>query len=316
MLLANDYMGNKIKVKPNTYGTCPVCDRLLMSRCGDVKIWHWAHKGTNNCIYKPETLWHLNWKELAYDLEHLIEFKINEHIADIITNEYRVIELQHSPISKENLLNRCYNAQKEGLKIDWIFDLSEQYKGGRLKMKEKNYITTEEIIETTYEFRVGKSRQSLSYLFNNNLETKFGNVWFDLGIHDRLFFVREMDKKSGYGHIINTKTFFKKGFFKDLQNIIESEKNKYIYSEETISFNKANNYSAEITFTSDKYKSMIYNNQYYGRCKVIENGYIKTLLVNNKTLGKQLDELELNNDTFKIIYKDSDYDPKCKVIKI
>ena len=322
MLLANDYYGNKIRVESNKYTvneyvTCPICGEILIAKRGDVKMWHWAHKGKNNCGYKPETQWHLYWKDWADKSGHIIELKIGNHIADIITRDFRIIELQHSHINKEALLNRCYNAQKEDLKIDWIFDLSKQYNNGRLKMKEKNYVVSDKkIIKITYEFCISKSRQSMSYLFNNNLETKFGNVWFDLGISNKLFFVREMDKKSGYGHIINIKNFFAENFFDELQNIIKNEENEYKYTDDIISFNKTNNYTVRITFTSDEYKSVIYDKNYYGRCEVVEDKKVKTLFVNNEILGKKLEKLELNGNTFDITYKDNRSNSECKIIKV
>ena len=54
----------KVLATPKTKAICLFCNGNLISRCGAVKVWHWAHTKTDNCDswYEPETKWHYHWK--------------------------------------------------------------------------------------------------------------------------------------------------------------------------------------------------------------------------------------------------------------
>ena len=39
----------KREATPNTEAICPVCNSEVISKCGDIKVWHWAHKNNNDC---------------------------------------------------------------------------------------------------------------------------------------------------------------------------------------------------------------------------------------------------------------------------
>ncbi|NPV51658.1 MAG: hypothetical protein HPY60_10765 [Candidatus Methanofastidiosum sp.] len=100
----------KIEAKPSTQGICPICKGKLFSKCGDVNVWHWSHFKDENCDtwYEPETLWHKHWKMTfgKDNAEIRIEKDERFHIADILTNENVVIELQNSPILKPLIRER------------------------------------------------------------------------------------------------------------------------------------------------------------------------------------------------------------------
>jgi competence protein CoiA len=36
--------GQRHEAQPNLSGKCQVCDQPAVAKCGEVKIWHWAHK--------------------------------------------------------------------------------------------------------------------------------------------------------------------------------------------------------------------------------------------------------------------------------
>lgn len=103
---------NNIKTKaiPKSKAKCPICNEELISKCGNIKIWHWAHKSKNDCDnwYEPESIWHLKWKnEFPKEQQEIVIKKGDEyHIADIKTTTGKVIELQHSNISSENIEKR------------------------------------------------------------------------------------------------------------------------------------------------------------------------------------------------------------------
>ena len=105
-----------IRTTPRNYGAiCPHCEEYIIPRCGNIKIWHWSHK-IGECIYnrEPETYWHLEWKDRALKLGLEIEKDVlgeRMHIADIYDPKTNtVIEIQHSSISIEDVLDRTvYN---------------------------------------------------------------------------------------------------------------------------------------------------------------------------------------------------------------
>ena len=134
--------GLRKKASPKDKGFCPICGEEVISKCGDIKIWHWAHKIGIECdsFGEPETKWHLKWKDnfpeemqevsvkkcvsdYCYNnklgtgkshgaghapCNHIncadCDFKI--HRADIKTKTGLVIEFQNSPISPEKIQER------------------------------------------------------------------------------------------------------------------------------------------------------------------------------------------------------------------
>jgi competence protein CoiA len=99
----------KIEAKPKVRANCPLCEKEVFSKCGEINVWHWAHLQEKSCDnwYEPETAWHKDWKNIfGKDVSEIIITKNGKkHIADIFTKEDIVIELQNSPISK-SIINK------------------------------------------------------------------------------------------------------------------------------------------------------------------------------------------------------------------
>lgn len=80
---------------------CPVCGAAVIAKCGDVRVWHWAHRGRRTCDHwwEPETPWHRAWKgefpERWQEVIHRSEAG-EKHVADVKTEKGIVIEFQHS----------------------------------------------------------------------------------------------------------------------------------------------------------------------------------------------------------------------------
>jgi len=107
----------RITASPGVSACCPGCRQPVLAKCGEIRVWHWAHRG-GDCDpwYESETAWHLNWKKLFPDTWQ--EVVMGPHRADIKTPRV-VIELQHSSISVAEIRER------EAFYGDmiWIFDL-------------------------------------------------------------------------------------------------------------------------------------------------------------------------------------------------
>lgn len=127
------FEGEKIRATPDAEGYCSGCNAKLIPRCGMHKQWHWAHL-PEKCDpwYEPETRWHINWKNL-FPIEQR-EVLMGNHRADVKGKNY-VVELQHSPISTDEIREREAFYQR----MIWIFDLREVFKKGHLSLWEQDF---------------------------------------------------------------------------------------------------------------------------------------------------------------------------------
>ncbi len=57
--------GERSAPTPRTVGQCPTCGSELIAKCGERKVWHWAHKAIRHCDrwWESETEWHRAWKD-------------------------------------------------------------------------------------------------------------------------------------------------------------------------------------------------------------------------------------------------------------
>lgn len=103
--------GRRQEAQPGLSGKCPICDLATVAKCGEIKIWHWAHKGRRTCDawWENETEWHRAWKgsfpEGWQEIVHKAE-NGEKHIADIKTDQGWVIEFQYSYIKPEERRSR------------------------------------------------------------------------------------------------------------------------------------------------------------------------------------------------------------------
>lgn len=114
-------------------GKCTCCGHPTVAKCGEVKIWHWAHRGKRMCDawWENETKWHRAWKEQFpkewQEVVHLAEDG-EKHIADVKIKQGYVIEFQHSLIKPEERKAR----EDFYRKMVWVIDGTR-----RLKDKDK-----------------------------------------------------------------------------------------------------------------------------------------------------------------------------------
>jgi hypothetical protein len=111
----------------------------LIAVQGTYNKWHFRHLNSNDCCKKMMTNWHAEWQGHFENTE--IQFKqiigqIKERRADIVEKEY-VIEIQHSPIERDEVLNRNNDYLLHNKKVIWIIDGN---KGIEVKNADSNYI--------------------------------------------------------------------------------------------------------------------------------------------------------------------------------
>lgn len=115
--------GKRVEAQPGLTGECPGCGQPLGTKCGEVRVWHWAHEGRRRCDpwWENETEWHRAWKNhFPTEWQEIIHRSDDgeRHIADVKTAQGWVIEFQHSAIKPEERRSR------EGFyqKLVWIVD--------------------------------------------------------------------------------------------------------------------------------------------------------------------------------------------------
>jgi competence protein CoiA len=127
------------EAEPGLSGKCPACGNALIAKCGDHRIWHWAHKGTRTCDawWEPETEWHRGWKDhFPRDRQEVIHHSENgeKHIADVKTERGVVIEFQHSFLRREERESRETFYQN----MVWVVD-GQRRKRDRARLFESIY---------------------------------------------------------------------------------------------------------------------------------------------------------------------------------
>ncbi len=104
--------GEKVEAQPKDKGICPHCQTEMFAKCGQVKVWHWAHKGSLLCDpwWESETEWHRQWKNKfpkEWQEVSIVDPTTGEHhIADVKNQFGLVIEFQHSIIKSEERVSR------------------------------------------------------------------------------------------------------------------------------------------------------------------------------------------------------------------
>ena len=123
MLLANGLDSKRIRAtKGGSNGICPECHGEVIPKCGEIMIWHWAHKVLNNCEYslRGETDWHLAHKQYWLDHGAEIEVPIGSRRADVVYKGV-VIEFQRANETLEKITSRTLNHIENGYKVMWVF---------------------------------------------------------------------------------------------------------------------------------------------------------------------------------------------------
>jgi len=96
--------GMRREPKPGLRGLCDVCGGEMVSKCGNIRIRHWAHLHKVKCDswWENETPWHREWKSRFPEaFREIVISSVDgvKHRADVRTDYGLVIEFQHSSIS-------------------------------------------------------------------------------------------------------------------------------------------------------------------------------------------------------------------------
>lgn len=181
--------------------------------CGEINTWHWRHVTKVECNSKPETEWHRKLKNSAEHFNCEVEIRIGngEHIADVVAshpkkrNGYKIkgniIELQHSSITSEEVIDRCVFYLSNGYKTTWLFDLSEKYKAGHIELKKLN-------ANGAYIFNQKWQKRVLNSLVSDMGFPAFGRVYLDFGDIGYFRVKKVYDTGNGWGIFTKEKSIF------------------------------------------------------------------------------------------------------------
>ena len=124
--------GTRQVAAPGLTASCPCCGSPLLAKCGEVRVWHWAHERGGECDpwSEPVGPWHLAW-QLAVPADRR-EVVMLPHRADVVTASGGVVELQHSPIPVGDVAAR---ERFYGERMVWVFDVSTAWRSGRLRLR-------------------------------------------------------------------------------------------------------------------------------------------------------------------------------------
>jgi hypothetical protein len=120
---------------PKGRGLCPCCGGLLIAKCGQINTHHWAHESKDDCDTWSEPIgpWHLWWQNLVR--HEFVEVAKGVHRADVVGNRGVVVELQHSPISPEDITAR----ESHYGDMVWLFDATHRF--GYMKSGSRAFFT-------------------------------------------------------------------------------------------------------------------------------------------------------------------------------
>ena len=155
MLFANDYHNTRVHIddtQSNKEYFCPFCGAPLITKKGELRMHHFAHKATHLCADSwtrksshtyDLSAWHAEWQAMfpKENQEIMLALGETKHRADVMIDR-TVIEFQHSLLSSQAFDDRNNFYYNFGNKVVWLFDLSVLLESGQLIYKENSeYLT-------------------------------------------------------------------------------------------------------------------------------------------------------------------------------
>lgn len=136
MLFANDYNDNRVHIDEthsNQEYYCPFCGAPLVTKKGEIRQHHFAHKQNHLCSDSWErshsydvSPWHNEWQSLFPKENQEVKLSLGDtrHRADVMI-DHTVIEFQHSIMPVQAFDDRNNFYFNLGNKVIWLFDLSD-----------------------------------------------------------------------------------------------------------------------------------------------------------------------------------------------
>ena len=212
MLFANDYNDIRVHIDDthsNQEYYCRYCGAPLITRKGDIRQHHFAHKKGHLCSDSWErnnsydiSPWHNEWQSLFPRENQEVKLSLGDtkHRADVMVDR-TVVEFQHSIMSAKSFDDRNNFYYNLGYKVVWLFDLSDIYNDKKLRYVSKNE-------------RLTFYWQNPKKAFNNH-NIRNGNIdlFFQLNDNESNCIVRVLDVSSYGFESFETTNFMSKDEF-------------------------------------------------------------------------------------------------------
>lgn len=107
--------GERIEALPKLSGRCHICGCQTIAKCGEIRVWHWAHKGqVCDPWYEKETVWHRKWQDCFPKDWHEVKQERNgqTHVVDIKTAQGWSIKFQYRQLKSEARIERSVFYEK------------------------------------------------------------------------------------------------------------------------------------------------------------------------------------------------------------
>ncbi len=297
-----DYIKNRNNYT-NTSLRCSNSHELIFVNGVKVKS-YFRHKNSNDVdSSSPMTEWHCEWQSnfpiTEIEFKKKCESQIKNRRADVVLNDYNVIEFQHSLITKQEVDNRCHDYKLHGKDILWIIDGNTGIKINELTYSERVYL---EFISESWKF---ESFLEYDYIYIN--------------ISDKIYRVCPKLIKSNMIDVQNPLS--KESFINGLKNRINMfNDNEPIQCNLYIKQQGAGNgktYGIIKMLESDEflhYNSFIYVSKQHSAVHVIYNEFKSQIEQGNLQSLKLEDEPKLINKKYVIKYTNLKSNKLCNII--
>jgi len=159
-----DYINNNNKQKI----TCEKGHELILAN-GEKNKPHFRHKNSCDIGGNPMTLWHIEWQSHFPITEVCFSCKpnqIKERRADVLLNEKKTLEIQHSKYEKEEINNRKHDYNLHNIDIIWLIDGNKSINIKELKYSNRVYL---EFTSDYWKYESFKSYDSIFIDINSTI---------------------------------------------------------------------------------------------------------------------------------------------------
>lgn len=156
------HVDDYIKIKDNKTNIICLKGHELILVNGEKRKPHFRHKHSCDIGGSPMTNWHCEWQSYFPITEKCFPCKptqIKERYADVILNDTKTLEIQHSKYEREEIDNRKHDYQLHGIDIYWLIDGNNTIQVTELEYSNRFYL------EFTSEYWKYESFKSYDFVF-------------------------------------------------------------------------------------------------------------------------------------------------------
>jgi competence CoiA-like predicted nuclease len=134
MTYAVDDKNELFEATPKTRLKCPNCKKEVFSRCGEIRVWHWAHHVNESCEYSKikDSSWRYEW--IKKTSKEKVEKLVNGQVVDILGNNDAKVLFIGCKLSEQDIIEK-ESAFKN--RIIWVLK-SDEFKQLKIYRKDND----------------------------------------------------------------------------------------------------------------------------------------------------------------------------------